>query len=525
MIEGPSSPPLDLPGVAMTDIAPLLRMQKITKRFGASVLANDCIDFDLHAGEVVALLGENGAGKSTLMNILYGLYEPTEGTIEFDGIETTFRDPAQAIEHGIGMIHQEFMLVEPFTVAENLLMGTTTLPEGAGNLNAARRLIREISADYGLQVDPDARIEDLAVGQRQRVEILKLLFRHAKLLILDEPTAVLTPQETDALFEVLNRLRSNGHAIVIVTHKMHEVMAISDRVAVMRSGQMVATVKTSESTEAELVRLMVGRDLDMSVDRTEPKQRKRALELVQVQVEAREGAKATPPATLTLRHGEVLGIAGVDGNGQTELIETIFGLKDAVSGSITLEGRDITALSTAERRAAGIGYVPPDRRGVGALVTLSIEDNVILGASKDFTQFGLLNRSLARVAADDVISRFGVKTPDADFASGNLSGGNLQKLVLGREVSRDPKVLLIEQPTRGLDVGAIELVWGEIIEQRNQGAAVLMASTELEEILALSDRIAVMFEGEIMGVIPRDKATTALLGAMMAGRRLEEVAL
>jgi simple sugar transport system ATP-binding protein len=436
-----------------------------------------------------------------------------------------FDDPADAIEHGVGMIHQEFMLVEPFTVAENLMMGTTTLPEGATTLNAARRLIREISADYSLHVDPDDRIEELSVGQRQRVEILKLLFRHAKLLILDEPTAVLTPQETDALFEVLDRLRANDHAIVIVTHKMHEVMAISDRVSVMRNGKMPATVNTAETTDAELVRLMVGRDLDLELDRQKPARTEPALEVVDLVLPGREGAKLSPPASFVVNHGEVLGIAGVDGNGQTELIEALFGLREANSGTVRLQGRDIGGLDTAGRRAAGFGYVPPDRRGVGALITQSIEDNVILGASKSFTRSGFIDRSAARQAADTVIERFGVKTPDADFISGKLSGGNLQKLVLGREVSRGPELLLIEQPTRGLDVGAIELVWAEIIAQRNEGAAILMASTELEEILALSDRIAVMFEGEIMGILPRAQATTNTLGALMAGQPLETLDL
>ena len=495
-----------------------VRMRGITKRFGQSIIANDQVDFDLRTGEVHALLGENGAGKSTLMNILYGLYSQNEGTVEVDGHEARFNDPADAIELGIGMIHQEFMLVEPFTVAENLMMGTTTLPEGATTVNAARRLIREISADYSLHVNPDERIENLSVGERQRVEILKLLFRHARLLILDEPTAVLTPQETDALFDVLDRLRTSNHAIVIVTHKLHEVMAISDRVSVMRGGRMISTVDTAETTEEELVRRMVGRDLDQAIGRRETKGGDAALVVRDLVIPGRDGAKLSPPVSFTVDHGEVLGVAGVDGNGQTELIEAIFGLRDTTGGTVELKGVSIDGLDTEERRAAGMGYVPADRRGVGALVTLSIEDNVMLGACRDFTRSGFIDRRAARKAADAVIERFGVRTPDAGFVSGNLSGGNLQKLVLGREVSRGPDLLLFEQPTRGLDVGAIELVWAEIIAQRNDGAAILMVSTELEEILALSDRIAVMFEGGVMGILDRADATTERLGALMAGQ-------
>jgi len=499
-----------------------LRMASITKRFGASVLANDRVDFDLRQGEVHALLGENGAGKSTLMNILYGLYEPTEGQIELDGLPISLRDPADAIEYGIGMIHQEFMLIDSFTVLENIVMGTTTLPEGAERTSVARRLVREISADYGLHVDPDARIEDMSVGQRQRVEILKLLFRHAKLLILDEPTAVLTPQETDALFEVLERLKASGHAIIIVTHKMHEVMAISDRVSVMRGGRMIATVNTAETDEKSLVRLMVGRDLDMHLDRETRDRDGPLLEVAGLVVARRDGSKPAEPASFSIRRGEILGFAGVDGNGQTELIEALFGLGTIFGGNILLDDRDITDLSCLDRRNAGLGYIPPDRRGVGAQVTLSIEDNVILGSGKSYSPTGFIDRHTVRNDADKVIERFDIKAPDADFISGNLSGGNLQKLVLGREVSRNPQLLLIEQPTRGLDVGAIELIWAEIMALRNAGAAILLASTELEEIMALSDRIAVMFEGRIMGVVPRAEADTQLLGAMMAGRTLEQ---
>ncbi|WP_419906237.1 ABC transporter ATP-binding protein [Hoeflea sp.] len=498
-------------------------MEGITKRFGPEVLANDSVDFDVRKGEVHAILGENGAGKSTLMNILYGVYEPTEGCMNLDGVPVEFKNPSDAINAGIGMIHQEFMLVEPFTVAENLVMGTTELPAGAENLRSAARQITLISKEYGLHVFPDARIEGLTVGERQRVEILKLLFRHAQLLILDEPTAVLTPQETDSFFDVLRKLRDRGKSIVIVTHKLHEVMSISDRVSVMRDGRLIETVDTASTSEEELVKAMVGRDVDLKVDRRTPPGKDVALRIRNLVVPHRLGEKKHPPVNLDIHAGEILGIAGVDGNGQTEFIETIFGLLEEEGGEIHLFGDDLSGKSCFERRHLGLGYIPADRRKVGSLVTSSIEDNVILGASSEFSRRGILDRAVARQKADEVILRFGVKAPGPHFTAGKLSGGNLQKLVLGREVSRNPRCLLIEQPSRGLDVGAIQNVWREIIDQRNQGTAILLASTELEEVMALSDRIAVMFEGQFMGIVPADEAHPEMLGRMMAGRHLSEL--
>ncbi len=502
---------------------PLMKMLGVTKRFGRSVLANDDINLDLYAGEVHALLGENGAGKSTLMNILYGLYAPTEGQIFMEGHEVQFSSPSDAIAAGLGMIHQEFMLIGPFTVAENLVMGTTDLPDGVDGVATAREKIRTLSAEFGLDVDPDAFIEELSVGERQRVEILKLLFRDAKVLILDEPTAVLTPLEIERFFEVLKQLRDNGRAIVIVTHKMQEVMDISDRVSVMRAGRMIETLFTKTTTPEALIRSMVGRDVDSHLERSATKERQRGLEAISLVVPRRDGEKLPPPVSFAVFHGEILGIAGVDGNGQTELFETIMGLRSAVDGAITLDKRQLTKSTCHERRELGISYIPPDRRGTGSLTSLSIENNILLGSGAEFSPKGMIDRSKLRQAADGLIERFGVRTPNAEFIAGSLSGGNLQKVILGREVARDPKVLLIEQPTRGLDVGAIELIWAEIMAQRNSGVPILMASTELEEVLALSDRIAVMFEGEIMGIVHRDEATKDLLGAMMVGNTLESL--
>ena len=502
---------------------PFLKMEKITKWFGSEVLANDSVDFNVRKGEVHAILGENGAGKSTLMNVLYGIYEPTKGQIYIDGLSFEFKNPSDAIKAGIGMIHQEFMLVEPFTVAENLLMGKTDLPAGVNNLYSASKEIIRISKEFGLQVTPNDLIEELTVGERQRVEILKLLFRNAQLLILDEPTSVLTPKETDSFFDVLRKLRKKGKSIVIVTHKLHEVMSISDRVSVMRDGRLIETVETSNTSENKLVKAMVGQDINFKFENRKPAKKDIALSIQNLVVSHRSSGKKNPPINLDIHVGEILGIAGVDGNGQTEFIETVFGLLKEEEGKILLFGDDLSGKSCSDRRRLGLGYIPADRRKVGSLVTCSIEDNVILGASNDFTRKGILNRDHAKQKAEEVISRFGVKAPDPKFIVGKLSGGNLQKLISGREVSRNPRCLLIEQPSRGLDVGALQNVWREIMNQRNRGTAILLTSTELDEVLALSDRIVVMFEGQFMGIIPVSKARLEVLGSMMAGRHLSEL--
>jgi len=498
---------------------PIVAMKGITKRFSATLLANYAIDFDLKAGEVHAVLGENGAGKSTLMQILYGLYSRDASEILIDGAAAQIDGPESAIAYGIGMIHQEFMLVETFTVTENLIVGGTKLPgDGRFRLGAARDRIRALSDAYGLDVDPDAVVEHLPVGVRQRIEILKLLFRDARVLILDEPTAVLTPQEVERLFVVLRALRDSGRSIVIVTHKMHEVLAISDRVTVLRDGRRVATVATAATAKDALVRMMVGRSVSLSMDRPPQTPGPVVLSMRRLVVGDAGGASSVKGIDLDLRAGEIVGIAGVDGNGQAELVEALFGLRRVASGGVTFKDEDITYWSPARRRAARIGYVPADRRHVGALVDLSILENAMLGDLGRYRRTGdLLDRGLGLADARRLIERFGVRVSGPTFPAGKLSGGNLQKVVLGREVMREPDLLIVEQPSRGLDIGATRAVWGELMDQRSAGKAILLVSAELEEILNLSDRIAVMFNGRIAGILDAGEADLTTIGALMAG--------
>jgi simple sugar transport system ATP-binding protein len=510
-----------VPAPPVSPDRPIVSLRGITKRFSPTLLANDEIDFDLRAGEIHALLGENGAGKSTLMQILYGLYARDAGAILIDGAPMEMSGPQSAIACGIGMIHQEFMLVEPFTVTENLLMGGLALPGGARFDPAeAGARIRMLSEAYGLDVDPDAVVEHLPVGVRQRVEILKLLYRDARVLILDEPTAVLTPQEVQALFVVLRALRDAGRSIVIVTHKMQEVLAISDRVTVLRDGRRVATVATAATSEDELVRMMVGRSVSLTMERPPTSPGRVVLSVRQLVVGDATGAIKVAGLDLDLRAGEIVGIAGVDGNGQAELIESLFGLRPVASGGVSFGDEDITDWSPTRRRAAGIGYIPADRRRVGSLVELSILENAMLGDLGRYRRRdGLLDRRRGLDDARRLIERFGVRVSGPLFPAGKLSGGNLQKVVLGREVMREPDLLLVEQPSRGLDIGATRAVWSELLNQRSGSKAILLVSAELEEILNLSDRIAVMFGGKIAGLFDADQVDLATIGALMAGGR------
>ena len=490
-------------------------MRGITKRFSPASLANDAIDFDVAPGEVHALLGENGAGKSTLMQILYGMLRPDAGTIRVGGGVVAFASPRDAITAGIGMVHQEFMLVDSFTVAQNAAMGRA----GAFDLRATARRLSELARRFGLGVDCDARVRDLAVGVRQRVEILKLLDREARLLILDEPTAVLTPQEVAGLLDVLRALRAAGCGVVLITHKLREVLAVADRVTVLRDGRVAGRVAVRDTDERSLARLMVGRDTGPRIAKAPavPPASPPVLWVENLDVAGRPGVRGV---SFEVAAGEVLGIAGVDGNGQSELVEALFGLRPATGGRVALAGQDVTTWSPARRRAAGLGYLPADRRHVASVPELSLADNAILGAHRKFSRGGgwLRDRVAAAAHARALAARFGVRAPGPHFAAGKLSGGNLQKLVLGREVEREPRALLVEQPTRGIDLGAVEAVWAELLALRAAGCAIVLVSAELEELLSLSDRIAVMFAGRLVGIVPAARADVAAIGLMMAGR-------
>lgn len=502
-----------------------LEMRDIVKRF-PGVLANDRVSLAVRHGEIHALLGENGAGKSTLMQILYGFYQRDSGEIRLDGEAVPMLDTTEAIGRGIGMIHQEFMLVRSLTVAENIVLGLDGgRLAGRLDLDGASARLRELSERHGLAVDPSALIEHLPIGVQQRVEILKLLYRDARLMILDEPTAVLTPQEKDGLFAVLRALAAEGRSIIIVTHKLHEIMDIASHVTVMRDGRVTACVETAGTSERELARLMVGRDVELKAVRT-PQRRGRVVLSVEG-VSAHDGAGLLRLSNVgfEVHAGEILGIAGVDGNGQPELAQTLLGLRDAEQGSIRLDGTDVSGLTTAERRKLGLAYIPADRRHVGSVPELSVADNAALGDQWRLTRVGGMIRDDGAISrhASELVRRFGVRCAGLGFPAGKLSGGNLQKLILAREIMRDPLALVIEQPTRGLDVGAIETVWAEILAQRDAGKAIVLVSAELEEILNLADRIAVMFEGHIVGILPAAEADPETIGLMMAGRRPVEV--
>ncbi|WP_263372951.1 ABC transporter ATP-binding protein [Granulicella aggregans] len=498
----------------------MIQLSQITKRF-PGIVANDAVDLTVRSGEIHALLGENGAGKSTLMQILYGFHSMDSGEIKLDGQRVSITSPADAIALGIGMVHQDFMLVPTFTVTENTILGLT---EGRGpmlNLKRAAARIRDLSAKHHLAVDPDAVTGTLPVGVQQRVEILKLLYRDARVLILDEPTAVLTAPEKDRLFTVLRGLRAEGRSILIVTHKLHEIMELADHVTVMRDGRNVASVAIEDTTGPELARLMVGRDVNLTASKQRLTPGPYVLSVNGLSVRDQAGQQKVNSVSLELHPHEILGIAGVDGNGQSELAQALLNLRPIESGSITLNGEDITRSSVAKRRALGLAYVPADRRGVGSVADLSIADNAMLTHPRANTRYGFLAKAAIRAKAQSIITRFGVRGASTETHASKLSGGNLQKVILGREIMAAPKVLIVEQPTRGLDVGAIESVWAELLRERAKGTAILLISAELEELLNLADRIAVMYEGRIVGIVDPAGATAEQLGMMMAGTPLE----
>lgn len=500
-----------------------VEMRNIVKRF-PGVLANDHVTFDVTAGEVHALLGENGAGKSTLMRQLYGLYRPDEGEILIDGQPVVFHSPSDAIRAGIGMIHQHFMLVSTLTVAENVALGLKSSREPRLDLDRVSKRIEELAKGYGLKVDPSAYVWQLAVGEQQRVEIIKALYRGASLIVLDEPTAVLTPQEVDDLFVTFRRMASEGHALIFISHKLHEVMAISDRVTALRDGQMAGTRPTKGATRNELAKMMVGRD----VKPLAPQPVKAGA--VRLKIEALHALSDRGPeglrgCNLEVRGGEIVGLAGVSGNGQRELAQCLAGLRKITSGQITIDTHDMTNASLRERIAAGLAYVPEERMRDGAIREFSVQENVFLHehASPKFTHGIFLNFDEMSAHARMLINKFSVKTPTLETPIKNLSGGNIQKLILARELSREPKILIAAQPTRGVDIGATEYIHQRLLEQRDAGTAILLISEDLDEIQELSDRIAVMFEGRIVGEVARGEATPEDLGLLMAGVVKEKV--
>jgi general nucleoside transport system ATP-binding protein len=506
--------------------SPVLELRGITKQF-PGVLANDHIDLDLMHGEVHALLGENGAGKSTLMNILYGLYRPDAGEIRIHDKPVSFSSAKDAITHGIGMVHQHFMLIPVMTVAENIVLGTE--PTEAGivlDYGAARESVREIARTFGFQVDPDARVENITVGQQQRVEILKALYRRADILILDEPTAVLTPQEATELFSILRTLKTEGMSVIFISHKLNEVLDIADRISVLRRGKKVDTVPRAGATEAGLARMMVGRDVLLRVEKPPASVGDPLLEIQDLHVIDDREIEKVRGLSLQVRAGEILGIAGVDGNGQTELVEAVTGLRTPSSGTITVAGKAMPRHSHARTMLdAGIGHIPEDRQRRALVLEFSLAENIALHDycyPPDSEHGWLFPRRLIE-RARRLIKDFDVRGGGPTTQAGALSGGNQQKVVVAREVERDPRVLVAAQPTRGLDVGAIEYVHRRLVTERDEGRAILLVSLELEEILSLSDRILVMFEGQIVGEYP-PTATEEELGLAMIGAGKERAA-
>jgi len=500
-----------------------LEMRGITKRF-PGVLASDHVDFDVKSGEVHALLGENGAGKSTLMKILYGLYHPDEGEVLLNGKPVSISSPNDSINLGIGMIHQHFMLVQTLTVAENVALGLPSSRGALTDLDFVSKRILELADIYGLKIDPSAYIWQLSVGQQQRVEIIKALYRGAALLILDEPTAVLTPQEVDELFIIMRQMVKDGHALIFISHKLHEVVEISNRVTVLRDGRKIGTRPTSETTKQDLANWMVGREVGFSPDRGEVKIGEVRLKLEQVASGSDRGTPGLRGVSLIVHSGEILGIAGVSGNGQRELAESITGLRKVTGGKVHLEGKDITNLAPGEITDRMLSYIPEERMRDGMIKEFTVAENMILREhhKMPYSRYGFLKLRDISSHADELIKQFRVKTPSQETHAKNLSGGNIQKVVLAREISREPRAIIAAQPTRGLDIGATEYVREQLLLERRKGTAILLISEDLDEILALSDRIAVIYEGQIMDIVPRAEATPEKLGLLMAGVHPED---
>ncbi len=498
---------------------PVLELRNVTKRF-PGVLANDHIDLDLKQGEIHALLGENGAGKTTLMNILYGLYAPDEGEVIVRGKKVDIQDPGDAIEAGIGMVHQHFMLIPVFTVTENVMLGEESVRYGdfLDRESAAQR-IREISERYKLEVEPEVCVRDIPVGVQQRVEIIKLLYREADILILDEPTAVLTPQEADELFKIMRSLVEQGKSIIFITHKLREVLDVADRITVLRRGKVVGTTTPKEADKNKLAEMMVGRAVQLGVDKDPAKPAEAVLEVRDLVVLNDRHQVAVDNVSFEVHAGEILGVAGVQGNGQSQLVEAVTGLRAVHDGTITLLGQDVSRANPRTITELGTAHVPMDRQRDGLVLPFSVADNLVLNTYylQPFTQGVVLQNETILETAQNRIEEYDIRTPGPLTPAGSLSGGNQQKVIVAREFSRPIKLLVASQPTRGLDVGSIEYIHRRIVEKRDEGTAVLLVSPELDEVMELSDRIAVMYRGEIIAIVLREEATKEQIGLLMAG--------
>lgn len=497
----------------------VIKLENITKKFG-NFTANDSISISIHKGETYALLGENGAGKSTLMNILYGLYQPTSGKIFIEGEECEISNPNIAIAKGIGMTQQHFMLVPPFTVTENIILGMeTTRKPGILDLKKARNEVKELSEKYGLFVNPDAKIENISVGMQQRVEILKALYRGAEYLILDEPTAVLTPQEIEELSKIVKNLNKEGKSVILISHKLKEIMDMADRCAIIRRGKLIDVVDISQTNEMELASKMVGREVSFKVDKKEKKPQAEILNIKDLRVKDERGLYAVDGLSLSVKAGEILGIAGIDGNGQSELAEALTGLKKIESGTITINSENITGKSPRKIFESGFAHIPEDRQKHGLVPDFTISYNLILQNyfKEPFAHKSIIKEEKINHFADKLIDSFDIRPRDSQKRAGDLSGGNQQKVIIAREITHNPDVLIAVQPTRGLDVGAIEYVHRALVDQRDKNKAVLLISFELDEIMNVSDRIAVIYEGKIVDIIDAKNADVNELGFKMSG--------
>ncbi|MDN3231453.1 ABC transporter ATP-binding protein [Priestia megaterium] len=501
----------------------VIEMLDIRKEF-PGIVANDNITLQVKKGEIHALLGENGAGKSTLMNVLFGLYQPEKGQIRVNGQEVKITDPNVANDLGIGMVHQHFMLVQNFTVTENIILGNEPTRTGKINIKKAAQDIQELSNQYGLSVDPYAKIQDISVGMQQRVEILKTLYRGADILIFDEPTAALTPQEITELIQIMKKLIQEGKSIILITHKLKEIMSVCDRCTIIRKGVGVGTVNVQETNPDELAALMVGREVHFKTEKKTATPKEAVLTIKELVVEDSRGVEAVSSLDLSVRAGEIVGIAGVDGNGQTELIEAITGLRKIKSGSITLKNQELSTLSTRKITESGIGHIPQDRHKHGLVLDYTIGENIGLQTyyQKPMSKSGILNYKEMYKKAKELIAEYDVRTPSEYTQARSLSGGNQQKAIIAREVDRSPELLIAAQPTRGLDVGAIEFIHKKLSEERDKGRAVLLVSLELDEVINLSDRIAVIYEGKIVDIVDPKETNEQELGLLMAGGTREK---